>query len=85
MSIEFEIVPAEERPATRRVGPGPAAISLALVAGHTVFIVGKRPVSLTSSRSSYAARRGYRIHVGMGERNGVQGYYAWADPPEPKP
>jgi ribosomal protein S14 len=42
------------------------------------MIAGRRPDSLRQ-RGGYISRQGFRIVARKGERDGVQGYYVWAE------
>jgi hypothetical protein len=75
--VKFEIVPAADRPEMPHSGATPSALSLALEAGETVFSVDAN-LGLRN-KESYLSVRGFRLHQLKAERNGVKGFYLWAD------
>lgn len=79
---DFEIIPDLERPELITRGRPPTPLSLVLATGRTVFMP-TRP--RLDGQRGYLSKRGLRLHTQAGERNGVQGFYAWTEPLEPKP
>ena len=73
----FTIVPEDEFPSDGSRGKYPSALSLALEAGHVVFVEGKAPRAL-ANKSAYLRKRGFYISQRVGQRNGVTGYYVRA-------
>jgi len=74
----FEIVPASERPAAT-FGQTPSALSLALAAGHTVWVAKPFNLGRVNNKSTYLGRRGFRVRQVSGDRDGVPGLYLWAE------
>ena len=73
---DFTVVPEGEFPKVQRRSE-PSALSLALEAGHVVFVAGGEPKGLRN-KHGYLTKRGFRVSQRAGERDGVQGYYVRA-------
>jgi hypothetical protein len=81
VSIEFDVVPADERPAGVPKNRRPSPLSVALERGDTVFVPGRKSGNLGSvqQKRSYLRSRGFAVVAREGERNGVKGVYVWAE------
>ncbi len=78
----LERVSPDEFPSA--AGRRPTELSLALVAGETVFLPGVGPndnvVKTTRNPQGYVGRRGLRVETASGERGGVKGLFVRAVP-----
>ena len=72
----FEVVEPTEVP-NRTTGQGRpmSPITLALLDGKTIFVVGERDWAFRKTLSS----RGRRLHTRRAERDGVKGVYLWTE------
>jgi hypothetical protein len=84
--MNFEEITGDERAAVLarpkgRGGSGrPKPLSLALASGAMVFVAAtKNPVN-NWARGTYLY--GYRVHQRAAERDGVRGFYLWAEKPD---
>lgn len=75
----FEIVPASERPKRRIAERGPSPLSLALAAGHTVWVAKPFNSGRVRQPTGYCERLGLRVRQVSGDRDGVPGLYLWAE------